>query len=350
MLVTAAAFTAWWVLSIYRPPAAMSVETQNGGKDLQAYRLIVERVHQGENYYTAAGQELRDGGYATSSVFNWRLPTYAWLLAAFPQPEWGQALLALLALAALALAYAAERNEGGVGRAVLLMVLMLGAFLWCIDGDAFFSQELWAGVLITVSVGAFAMNQRAAGLTPAGFVGIAAGLAALFLRELAAPYILVAMVLACRERRWREVAAWCAGVAAFAIFFVWHAKQVQLHLTGSELAETEGWIQWGGPAFVIHACQMNVWLFNLPDWVALLFLFASLLGFAGRQGHTVLRAKATVIIYVLTFLIVGKSCNNYWGLLFVPLLPLGLVRLAEACKSFGLARIDLPRSVVVVRE
>jgi hypothetical protein len=313
------------LLAIYWPRSAGGGSAggsgaAEGGKDLEAYRRIVERVHGGEDYYDAAGAELHAGGYPTSSVFNWRPPLYAWLLAAFPAPEWGQALLGALALLALGLAYTAEREDGGLGRALLVTVGMAGAFLWCIDGDAFFAQELWAGVLIAVSVGAFAVGQRAG--------GVAAGLAALALRELALPYVVVCIFLACRERRWREVGAWAIGLALWAAFLAWHAWQVQQHLTGGERAETEGWVQFGGPAFVVHTSQMNVWLFRLPAWVALVYLILSLTGLACWRGPQSVRVGLTVALYLVAFIVVGKSFNAYWGLLYVALLPFGLVRIS----------------------
>jgi hypothetical protein len=196
---------------------------------------------------------------------------------------------------------------------------MSGAMLWCIDGDAFFAQELWAGVLIAVSVGAFAVGKP-------GW-GVAAGLAALTLRELALPYVLVAAVLAAHERRWRELLAWCAGLAVWCIFLVWHAWQVHEHLTGLEHVEADGWIQFGGLGFVIKTCQMNVWLFRVPAWVALVYLAASLVGLTAWRGPAAVRVGATVAIYLVCFLIIGKPFNAYWGLLYVALLPLGLVRL-----------------------
>ena len=331
LVVTALLLASIWSLfALYWPRSSASPAHVEGGKDLAAYRRIIECVHDGEDYYSAAGDELRRGGYATSSVFNWRLPAYAWLLAVFPQPEWGQALLTLLALVALALAYAADRADGSVGRSLVLLVTMLGAFLWCIDGDAFLSQELWAGVLIAVSVGAFAVGQRAG--------GVAAGLAALLMRELALPYVLVALFLACRERRWREVTAWGLGLVGYAFFLAWHAWQVQQHLTGDELAEADGWIQLGGPAFVIHTSQMNAWLFKLPAWVGLLYLLASFLGLAWWRGPVAARVKFTVALYVLAFLIVGKPFNGYWGLLYVALLPFGLIRVVPAACELLKAR------------
>jgi hypothetical protein len=320
------ALAAWLLVGVLSTREGGPTVTQEGGKDLQAYRQIVERVHAGEDYYSAAGDELRSGGYATSSVFNWRLPTSAWLLAALPRPEWGQVLLSLLALAALALAYAADRQQGSIVGSAVLVVTMAGAFLWCVDGDAYFAQELWAGVLIAVSVGAFAVGRRGWGL--------AAGLAVLPLRELGLPYVLVALVLACREIRWREATTWCVGLAAFAVFFAWHAWQVHQHFTGSEHVQADGWIQFGGPVFVLRTCQMNAWIFRMPTWVAFLYLAASLLGMAAWRGPVKTRVAATVGVYLVAFLVVGKSFNNYWGLLYAPLLPWGFVRFPLAIRTF----------------
>jgi hypothetical protein len=318
----------WWLMSALSSGTATSV--QEGGKDLQAYRQIVERVHRGENYYTAAEVELRSGGYATTSVFNWRLPTTAWLLAALPRPEWGQVLLCLLALRALALAYAADRQNSSLLGSAVLVLTMAGAFLWCIDGDAYFAQELWAGVLIAISVGAFALQRR-------GW-GVAAGLAALAIRELALPYVLVAIVLAGYEKRWREVALWCLGLATFAVFMGWHAWQVQGHWTASEPVQAESWIQFGGPAFVLKTSQMNVWLFRLPAWIAGAYLAASLIGLAASSDQVKVRVTATVGVYLIAFLIVGKPFNNYWGLVYVALLPFGLVRFPQALKALSAAK------------
>jgi hypothetical protein len=330
LLATMLVLIVWSLVALYWPRASVVQAPAEGGKDLQAYRRIVQRVHEGEDYYTAAGEELRAGGYATSSVFNWRPPIYAWLLAALPAPEWGQVLLGLLAVLALGLAYAGDRADGSVGRSLLLLLAMVGAFLWCVDGDAFFAQELWAGVLIAVSVGCYAIGCRSG--------GIVAGMAALCLRELALLYVLVALALAVRQGRWREVAVWCLGIGCYAAFLAWHAWQVQQHLTGQELAESSGWIQFGGPAFVIRTSQMNVWLFNLPSWVAVIYLVAALIGLASWRGPQALLVGATVGLYLAAFLVVGKPFNAYWGLLYVALLPLGLVRAPASIRALLRAR------------
>src|SRR5206468_12268143 len=89
----------------------------------------------------------------------------------------------------------------------------------------------------------------------------------------------------------------------------------------------------GGPAFVIHTSQMNVWLFKLPAWVALLYLTASFLGLAWWSGPTAARVRLTVALYALAFLVVGKPFNGYWGLLYVALLPFGIIRVVPAVRQ-----------------
>src|SRR5688572_5682998 len=54
------------------------------GVDLQLYEQVIADVRGGRGYYAVAGEKLPQFGFPTSSPFNWRLPTYAWLLAMLP--------------------------------------------------------------------------------------------------------------------------------------------------------------------------------------------------------------------------------------------------------------------------
>ena len=83
---------------------------------------------------------------------------------------------------------------------------------------------------------------------------------------------------------------------------------------------------------------MNEWLFKLPDWLVLLYLSASLWGLAAWRGLGAVRVGATVGAYLLAFLVVGKPFNNYWGLLYAALLPMGLVRLPDAMEQVVVER------------
>ncbi len=74
-----------------------------GPGDLALYRTEERRIRAGESYYEAANVELRQRGYPTRSLFNWRTPLPMWLLGKLPDPALGRVLLGLLALAATCL-------------------------------------------------------------------------------------------------------------------------------------------------------------------------------------------------------------------------------------------------------
>jgi hypothetical protein len=299
---------------------------QQGGRDLQVYRNIVTRVHGGESYYDAAGDELRSNGYPTASVFNWRPPAYAWLIGNLPAPVWGQVLLCGLALVTLLLAYNAVQQDGKVWRAVAAVLLLLGVFQWCVDGDAFLSQELWAGVLIALSVCAYALGWWE--------IGLGAGLAALFLRELAIPYCVIAAAFAWKEGRRKEALLWAVGFSLYALFLAYHVVQVNKHLTAADRSPAS-WVQFGGLFFILKTCRMNVFLFSLPAWVSAIYLPLALLGLFGWRGVTALRVSLTVAAYLAAFAIVGQPFNDYWGLLCAALLPFGIVWAPAAITDLG---------------
>jgi hypothetical protein len=305
-------------------PHAETAGAAQGGKDLELYRHIVERVHGGESYYDAAGAELRAGGYPTGSVFNWRPPTYAWFLGSLPDPAWGQVLFVLAALATLLLAYGVLEPAVGTWPAVIGILLLSGPFLWGIDGDAFLVQELWAGLLIALSDCAYARGQWRLGFCVAVF--------ALFFRELCFPYCLIAAYFARRQSRPREFTLWLIAFVLYALSYACHALAVLRHITPSDRLP-ESWLQLGGIPFVLATCRMNVYLFSLPSWVSALYLPLSLLGLAGWRGGMGPRLALSAAAYVAAFTIVGQPFNEYWGLLYAPLLPFGFVLVPAALRD-----------------
>ncbi len=313
-LVTATA----WCLYVALSPVEPADGTPPDGSDLLLYQRIIERVHSGESYYNAAGSELRAAGYATGSPFNWRSPTYAWFIGSLPTPAWGQLILVVCSIATAIMAYTVVLREGGPWKAVGLLLPLLGALIWCIDGPppAFLSQELWAGTLIALSVCAYATTRWR--------LGVAAGLAALFYRELALPYCLISLFLAWRQKRHREVAIWLAGLAVYGVFLTYHILEVSHRITEADRVPTS-WIQFGGTGFLLTTCRMNSFLFRLPSWVTALYLPLSLFGLVGWRGWTAARVGLTVVAYLTAFAVVGQPFNDYWGLLYAALLPFGLV-------------------------
>jgi hypothetical protein len=162
-------------------------------------------------------------------------------------------------------------------------------------------------------------------------------LAAVFFRELALPYCAIAVMFALWKRRWKEAGLWALGLSVYGLFLAYHAAEVWRHVTSTDRT-AESWIQFGGAAFVISTVQMNSYLFNLPRWVAALYLVASVVGLSAWRSEVGLRMLATVAPYVAAFTIVGLPFNTYWGLMYAPLLPFGLAWAPAALR-------DLVRSI-----
>ena len=281
--------------------------------DLVSYQRIIERMRGGADYYSAAHEVLVADGYGTRSVFNWRTPAWPMLLAALP-PGWGQGLLAGLALAGLLLVYRMLREDGGVlvaGLSMLAVGLSLGGIV--APSSVVFS-EVAGGALILISIAAFGNGWR--------LVGLVAGLLALFLRELAAPYVVIAVVLALRERRWGEARLWGLGLVAYAAYFGWHWWMVSQQLGPMDRAYGDGWLQFGGLGFILATAGFNgLWSLG-PLWLPAVLLPLGLLGLWAWPKGTL--ALATAVVFVVLFAAVGKPFNYYWGALYTPVLMLGL--------------------------
>ncbi|HEV8062042.1 MAG TPA: hypothetical protein VGP68_19345 [Gemmataceae bacterium] len=311
-----------WGLSVSFPPKpepepAPEPEAvpQSGGTDMDLYEKIIKRVHEGESYYAAAAVELPKGGYPTRSVFNWRLPTYAWFFGMLPWLRLGQALL--IALCGWTY-YASVRLcalEAGTLPAVAAAVWLIGALVWCVDGLSFLTQEVWASALIQLSVVSLAFGRR--------LRGVVAGVAALLIRELTLPYVLLCLTIALWKRRWLESLGWLPGLIIYGAFTAYHVAQVQAHMPPEEVNYPSAWLCWGGMTFVLNTLRMNQ-LFMLTHMsVRAFYLPFAFLGLLGWRGETGLRMLLTCLGYHAAFLAVGQTFNTYWGILLVPVLSMG---------------------------
>jgi hypothetical protein len=306
-----------------------------GEGDIAAYRAEIERVHLGEGYYEAAAAELAARGYPTRSVFNWRTPLPMWLIGKLPAVVLGKAILGILALAVMLMGFEAlAREQGhGLGRPLGYALLLTGPMMPCVLGGLYVLPVLWAGVLIAASIGAYGINRR--------YLGVAFGLAAVFFRDLALPYCVLATGLAWWEGRRKEVVAWVLGLAAWCLFFSLHWLQVQPLIGPDAQAHEESWIQFGGMAFIIATTQMNAYLLLMPQWVTALYFAAGMLGFAGWNTPLGRRVGLSVCLYVLAFAVAGHDFNQYWGALCAPLWCFGVVRapasVRDLLRASGLA-------------
>jgi hypothetical protein len=333
-----------------RPALAEAEAADTTAPDLALYRELVLAVRGGANYYDAAREAIPRYGFPISSPLNWRLPTYAWLFSQLPNKCWIQALLLLLAVGGMWLAFLATSRQSSMGHAGLTTFLLFGVIRWTFDGEAYLAQEVWAAVLLLISISAHSLaNQRepdSLRLTPSASprlrvsprsfsrcLCLAAGLLALFFRELALPFCGIACLLAGWNRRWLEAAAWTAGIAAFFGFFAWHIGQVRGQLAGSEVAAAAGlsqWLRFGGLDFVLLTTRMNSLLFAAPACLLWLYLLAALVGLSSHRDETNHLACLAALAYLVTFAFAGRPENFYWGLMPAPFLAWGAAHAPRA--------------------
>jgi hypothetical protein len=272
--------------------------------DAKVFAAVVERLRAGEGYYAAMGSELRAHYYPTRSPFNWRTPLHLSALALAPWALWRAVLTALLvALYVSVMLVVKVRPAASVANA-----LTLGLLVALAAQDAIFVSEVWAGVLVGLSVCAFAGDQRP--------LGIGFALAALFVRELAAPYLVACTLIAFIERRWRDVGALMVGALVYATYYGWHVGQVHAHRTLTDLAHPGSWLTLPGVPFLQATLLKLGWLSLLPPWtstIALGLLAAGLIA-DGTPRH----ARVGSVAFAGFFLAAGFPFNDYWGFLAAP--------------------------------
>jgi hypothetical protein len=194
-------------------------------------------------------------------------------------------------------------------------------FFWGAAQPIFMDQawllpEVWSGLFLGLSLAAYARERTK--------LGVAAGLAALFLRELAAPYAVLCTILALRQRRWHEALCWMIGGTVYLMFYTWHIEQVLWRITPEAKAHTQSWLAFGGAAFVISLVQMNVWLLVLPQWVSALVLTATAKIWSRPQTDWERRLALTGTMYLVLFGLIGLPFNQYWGSLLAPMIAITL--------------------------
>ena len=284
----------------------------------------------GQDYYGAARVELSRGHYGMQSVFNWRTPLLAWFIALFPNTVWPQGVLLGLAVVTGAFACKLIFDELGAiaaGTLVIVEIITLGV---CLVPDTIAFAEVPAGVLIMLSAVAYGGGHPK--------LGQGAGILALFLRELAGPYVLVCLFLAWREKRYGECRVWIAALVAYAAYFLWHYLMVKAHQQPGDLADTNGWVQFGGLRFLLSTATFNGLFFTWPSWVSAVFAPLAVLGTLAWPGRAGARIGATTMTYLALFSIAGQHFDNYWGAIYAPLMSVGIIWAPLALRDLWRAR------------
>jgi hypothetical protein len=225
-----------------------------------------------------------------------------------------------------------------LGQAALCGILLFGAVMPVFLADLYAMPVLWSGVFLGLSVCAYGSRRWA--------WSVLAGTAALFCRDLAAPYCLASAAWAVWRRRWNEVFAWIVGLTVYGAFFALHAQIVRGYVQPGDMAHDHSWLRLGGLPFVISLVQVNAYLLVSPQWLSALYLPAALLGLAAWRSPAGYRVTGVVCLYMVLFAFVGQPFNQYWGSLIAPLLCFGAARCpwvlrdaVIACKRPGSTRL-----------
>jgi hypothetical protein len=292
--------------ALFRPahsPPTNAAAAAAGISDPALFQRVIDDVRASVPYYEAMKDALEGLHYPTSSVFNWRTPLLLEIAAKIGLSPL-RSILVGLSLAVLVGAYRfLDRRQSSVGL-VLGLVALLGTLLFAIAPAMTLHAEVWAGLFIALSALAHGQNRRPA--------AVLLGLAALSLRELAAPFCVVATVLAIRQRRWRETSVWVGGGALYLALYAVHVAKVMASQDPGHVVANHSWLHWFSVSFLLTAIQQcNTVLMASPWLVTAAFVTAVVAGCLNESTPSLM--ALTVLAYMSFFLVAGQPFNDYWG-------------------------------------
>lgn len=320
-------------------PAAVSTGPigQSDQSDLMVYEKIVAGVRNGGDYYIVATDALRAGGYPLRPFFTVRMPSLAVMQAALP--PWGPTALLYLLAAYVGMVWGFRLGEA-LPRTlprIAALLLLLGSMLAFLQADLAAFHEIWAGLLIALSLG---MRRPGRWLEPVAFA-----LAAMLIRETAALYVLVMLALAWLEGERREALGWLAALALFAAALAAHAHAVA-GVTGPLDPASPGWNGLLGFGFFVKALSLATALQLLPMTAAALLVGLCLFGWASWNDPLALRMLVTLTAYAALIGIFARSDTFYWALMVAPVFLAGLVFVPDGLRDLFRPPLDRRRITV----
>jgi hypothetical protein len=282
--------------------------------DMALYGRIAVRVAAGEGYYAAATAEHRASGYPTRPFVAVRLPTLARVQAAIGA-HGVRGLAVVLTAAGIAALWRRAVPLGTASErlgASILLALGGGAAASPVAG---YDHDYLAGLLLTCALLAWRPDRWWPALTAAA--------AAVAVRELAAPFVLLWLVFACAEGRRREALALLALLAAFALGLWLHFLAVDAARLPGDLA-SQGWNARAGFGLPLSALAELTGLRFLPPVLAAPLALLPLVGWAGLGGRLGLFATLWFAGLATMMALLARPANFYWIELGLPAYALGL--------------------------
>lgn len=294
--------------------SATPAETGRAKGDMALYARIHARVAAGEGYYAAALGEQRASRYPTRPFVAVRLPTLARVQAAIGADGVRWLALALAAGGIAALFWRAPAAASLEERIIAAALLAAGG------GAAFspvagYDHDFIAGVLLTFALLAYRPD--------CWWPALIAAAAALAVRELAAPFVLLWLGFAVAERRWREAAAIATVLAVFAGALMLHAAAVEAARLPGDLA-SQGWNARAGYGLPLAALGDLTGLRHLPPMLAVPLAVLPLIGWAGLGGRMGLFAALWFAGLATMMALFARPANFYWVELALPAYAIGL--------------------------
>jgi hypothetical protein len=309
------------VIGIWMPPAPPPNPKIVPGGDIVLFRAVVARMRAGEPYYATMRDELRQRGYPTASIFNWRPPATFVLMARAPVAV--HVVMFVLGLAAVVATVRVFRGESAAAKVVAVFFVLGAAVLPFVPIDGLYLPELWAGIFLLSSALAYSLGAwRAA---------VCCAIAAICARELAMPFVLASMAIAFHERRWRELRWYIGGLVIFSAYYIGHVAVARTHIHPGDMSHTYSWISFGGWPFVVSLAALGGWHILFARWTGAI---GAMLVAASAWSRADRHVKIMAIVYPSLFCVVGQPFNNSWGLLVGPAWGL-----ASAYGVLGLQRL-----------
>ncbi len=292
--------------------------------DLAFYDRMVDHMHRGDPYYPTVVAEQRRSRYPVTPGFAVRLPTLAWIEGKVGIV--GEYATAIVLFLAVLLAWWRRLGCEPGGRQHRLAAM--AGLVWLASRGLyayfFVLHELWAGMLLALAFGLHRPRRW-----KGAFVAVAAALA---IRELALPFVLLMAAGAAWRRDWRETAAWAALVAGFGALLALHFHLVAPHVLPTD-APSAPWLALRGLSGWLSNAVLASNLRIIDHHLAGVLVILALFGWAGWRSDAGRFGFWLYGGYGVAFTIVGRWENFYWGEMIGPAQLIGLAFAPRALAS-----------------
>ncbi len=300
--------------------------------DLALYRRVTLQMIDGAAYYPTVADAHRKAGYPLRPFITVRMPTLALIGSGLGLATSRAVLIALVLLAGLAWWVRLLRvtDTKSLQPVICVLTVMIGLSTFVVAPNLAVSHEAWAATLMALSwalSGGF--SSAAEGTVRSWLPSVLLATAAVLIRELALPFILLMGAFAVWRRHWLEVAGWASAVLVFAVALMLHAGHVAA-VVGAADQVSPGWANFAGWPFFVLAMHGTTGLRIIPEWSAAIAVSLTMLGWASWRSETGAFGALLFVGYALVFMALGRPDNWYWGLLISPVFLLGLLFAPQA--------------------